>query len=225
MTTPPVGYSLGVNGSVYGGGTAWFEGDVSSGGTFSIKGNSFLIGSTEFSNVLLGFAGNTTMTGCCNTASGVVALDSNTTGYENAAYGVGALYHNTTGHGNTASGRSALDFNTTGIQNTAVGYESGNAIDFSMVTGSDDTFLGAGADLSTGTIHNATAIGFLALVSANNSLVLGSINGVNGATANTKVAIGTTAPSNVLTIGQSHGHAIADEREGAVKDRWNMGGA
>jgi hypothetical protein len=38
-------------------------------------------------------------------------------------------------------------------------------------------------------LTNATAIGANAVVSANNALVLGSINGVNGATASTNVGI------------------------------------
>jgi hypothetical protein len=64
--------------------------------------------------------------------------------------------------------------------------------------------------MSTGSLSNATAIGSKALVAASNALVLGSINGVNGAAASTKVGIGTTAPSNVFTIGQGAGHAISD---------------
>jgi hypothetical protein len=45
-----------------------------------------------------------------------------------------------------------------------------------------------------------TAIGANALVTNSNSLVLGSINGVNLATADTNVGIGTTAPEQRLHI-------------------------
>jgi hypothetical protein len=65
--------------------------------------------------------------------------------------------------------------------------------------------LGANSDVSTGTLNNATAIGANALVSESNAMVLGSINGINGAAANTLVGIGTTAPSYLLHIGNQGG--------------------
>jgi len=49
-------------------------------------------------------------------------------------------------------------------------------------------------------ITNSTAIGYQAKVNQSNSLVLGSINGVNGAKASTQVGIGTTAPQRLLHI-------------------------
>jgi len=52
----------------------------------------------------------------------------------------------------------------------------------------------------SGTLTNATAIGANSGVGLSNSLVLGSINGVNGATADTKVGIGTIFPTERLTI-------------------------
>ena len=56
------------------------------------------------------------------------------------------------------------------------------------------------ADLATGNLTNATAIGSKSFVAQSNSLVLGSINGVNGATADTNVGIGTTTPANKLHV-------------------------
>jgi len=50
--------------------------------------------------------------------------------------------------------------------------------------------------------------------------VLGSINGVNGASSNTNVGIGTTAPSNIFTIGQGLGPAIADGWSTYSSHRW-----
>ena len=47
---------------------------------------------------------------------------------------------------------------------------------------------------------NATAIGANASATTSNSLVLGSINGVNGATASANVGIGTTAPTEKLHV-------------------------
>jgi hypothetical protein len=57
-------------------------------------------------------AGNFTMTGAGNTASGYTALLSNTAGTENTANGGFALYYNTTGSYNTAHGYAALFSNT-----------------------------------------------------------------------------------------------------------------
>lgn len=192
-------------------------GSVSATGGFSIGSILFAYGSYSNSNVFLGFAGNTTMTGFDNTASGTYALTSNTGGYNNTVSGAHALYSNTTGSINTASGSLALTANTTGSNNTASGHQAlaanttgnantalgtyaGQTADASNMTGSSNTLLGFEAFASTGTLSNAAAIGALAEVSENNALVLGSINGVNGATANTAVGIGTTKPAYSLDV-------------------------
>jgi hypothetical protein len=60
--------------------------------------------------------------------------------------------------------------------------------------------VGIGSAVATGTINNATAIGAHAEVAASNSLVLGSINGVNDAAASTNVGIGTTTPMAALDV-------------------------
>jgi trimeric autotransporter adhesin len=64
----------------------------------------------------------------------------------------------------------------------------------SNTTGSSNSLFGAYTDVSADNLTNATAIGARAYVSASNALVLGQINGVNNATANTNVGIGVTAP-------------------------------
>jgi hypothetical protein len=195
---------------------------VVTGSGYQIQSNLFDYGSYGNSNAYLGFAGNGTITGDHNTASGVAALfsnstgsqntasgayalESNTTGIWNTASGLNALRSNTTGGGNTASGLGALYRNTTGGVNTASGMNSGLTVDFSYISGSFDTFMGYDSGLSTGTLINATAIGAFAEVAASNAMVLGSINGVNGATADTMVGIGTTAPTSLLHIGNSGG--------------------
>jgi len=68
------------------------------------------------------------------------------------------------------------------------------------MTGSNNIFVGFNANPGIGTLSNAGAIGSNASVSASNSLVLGSINGVNNATASTNVGIGTTAPAYLLQV-------------------------
>ena len=137
-------------------------------------------------------------TGSFNTASGENALTQNTTGNSNTASGDQALYANNSGSNNTTVGTDGLGSNTSGNNNTAMG-------EFALywnVTGSLNTALGvnAGPDQNSPGLTNATAIGALAQVTQSNSLVLGSIAGVNSATANTNVGIGTTAPASALDV-------------------------
>jgi N-acetylneuraminic acid mutarotase len=73
------------------------------------------------------------------------------------------------------------------------------------MTGSSNTFLGAFTRMGTGSLTNATAIGALAEVDSSNSVVLGSIAGVNSCTAanncaSTNVGIGTTTPAYTLDV-------------------------
>jgi trimeric autotransporter adhesin len=145
-------------------------------------------------------------TGYYNTASGMSALYFNTTGYYNTAAGWGALVQNDTGSGNTAAGYLALEFNTSGLNNTGLGAYTGTPTNGSFTTGSSNTYVGYLANPGTQpNLSNATAIGANAQVTASNAMVLGSINGVNSATASTNVGIGTTQPTYLLHIGNSGG--------------------
>ncbi len=123
------------------------------------------------SDTFLGsFAGNFTMTGGANTASGFQALAGNTTGSVNTASGADALTANTTGIRNTADGAFALFFNTTGDFNTA----SGNTALANNTSGSGNTALGFAADVSAGDLTNATAIGYNAIVDVSNKVRVGN---------------------------------------------------
>jgi hypothetical protein len=183
--------------------------------SFDIAGTPFAFGSVKSFSAFLGFAGSAASTGNFNTAGGYQALLSNTTGFNNTASGafalasnitggyntasgINALNSNTSGSSNTASGGSALRHNTTGSNNTASG---GNALSYNT-TGSYNTALGyaAGSDSTQPGLNNATAIGAYADVAESNALVLGSINGVNGATASARVGIGTTTPLYTLDV-------------------------
>jgi hypothetical protein len=155
-------------------------------------------------------------TGSYLTASGFQALYSNTTGADNAASGSYALESNTTGYYNVASGDYALYSNTTGAENTAVGLEA--LID--NTTGNDLTCVGFDCGVAAPNLRNATAIGAHATVSVSNALVLGSVAGVNGATGTINVGIGTSAPSNILTIGRGLGHPVSDSWETYSSRRW-----
>jgi hypothetical protein len=174
---------------------------------------------TGTSNTAIGTrALNSNAAGNGNTASGAAAMQLNTIGSYNTADGSGVLAQNTEGMFNTASGTNALYLNTTGIRNTAAG---NNAL-FQNRTGSYNTAVGflAGPDFNTPNLTNSTAIGAYAVVNQDNSLVLGSINGVNDATADTNVGIGTTTPTNLLTLGQNKGPAIADGWSTYSSRRW-----
>ncbi len=142
-------------------------------------------------------------TGSFGTAGGALSLYSNTTGTNNTAYGGDTLFYNTTGNFNTAVGSHALETNTTGAGDTAVGDQAGTPQDFTNTAGWNNTFVGFEANaggVNEATLSNSTAIGAFAQVTENNALVLGGINGVNGATANTMVGIGTTAPTQSLEV-------------------------
>ena len=152
---------------------------------------------TGSNNTALGWRalyGNTT--GANNTALGYSALDTNTSGDLNTAVGLQALYGNTTGANNTALGWRALYGNTTGANNTALGYSAG-----SSTIDTYNTFLGYNAESGgTNWLTNATAIGSYATVTCPNCLVLGSIEGINAATASASIGIGTANPLGVLDI-------------------------
>jgi trimeric autotransporter adhesin len=145
-----------------------------------------------------------------NDAFGYGALYYNNAGYENTAVGDIALQSNTTGSDNTALGGSALSSNTTGSFNTAVGQSSCN-----VTTASNNTCIGYGSSPSVDGLTNATAIGAHAAVGQSNSLVLG---GTGNYAVN--VGIGTTTPSNILTIGRGAGHPVSDSWETYSSRRW-----
>ena len=157
--------------------------------------------------------------GSSNTAVGVSALLSNTQGINNTAVGESAMFGNTSGSQNTAVGLSAMGGTISGHDNTAVGMDS---LGFDGVSGAFNTAVGESAlgvttggsfntgigyaagpaqtGINQGNHNNTTAIGAFAQVGADNSMVLGSINGINGANANTNVGIGTTTPSTTLDV-------------------------
>lgn len=159
-------------------------------GGFQSFGNSAMGAQTLFNNTI----------GNDNTASGTNALYNNTAGNYNAANGDAALFTNSAGNNNTASGHSSL-YNTTGSFNTGSG---SNALQYNA-GGSYNTALGAfsGPDTASTGLTNSTAIGAYAVVSQSNSLVLGSIGGVNGCTSpclSASVGIGTSKPGATLDV-------------------------
>ncbi|PYT09894.1 MAG: hypothetical protein DMF60_01630, partial [Acidobacteria bacterium] len=119
-----------------------------------------------------------------------------TSGSSNSFFGegVGRL---TTGDYNVFFGRNAGETSQGGSRNTFIGTFAN--FNLSLPTGDNDTLLGYLAKVNTG-VNNPTAIGAYSQVTQSNSLVLGSIDGVNTATANSNVGIGTTEPATRLHI-------------------------
>jgi hypothetical protein len=154
--------------------------------------------------------------GQSNVAVGEESMYFNTSGYVNTAVGSAALYSNTTGSYNAAVGLTSLGFNTTGSFNTALGADSL----LNNTTGSGLTCIGYQCTTGGNNLQNATAIGAHSLVSGSDSLVLGSVAGVNGATSTTKVGIGTSTPTAILTIGRGMGHPVSDSWETYSSRRW-----
>ncbi len=149
-------------------------------------------------------------TGSGNTGVGDNVMQENTTGYSNTAIGNNAMADSTNGSSNTAVGNSAMfsncrsvAANCTGNNNTALGAAAGESSNsnYANVTGGSDTFIGASTGpAGTTQVSNATALGANAAVGESNALILGSINGINRATASTNVGIGTTIPSDFLDV-------------------------
>ncbi len=146
-----------------------------------------------------------TTTGYYNNAFGYQSLQNNTVGYENSAYGYGSMINNVSGFQNTAIGNYTL-VNTTGSKNTALGYKAGETSvgANANTTGTGNTFVGHNSGpgvVSASSLQNATAIGINSVVSQNDSLILGCINGLNGCTATTKIGIADAVPSTLLSLG------------------------
>jgi endosialidase-like protein len=179
---------------------------------YNILGNRTLAGNNF--NLSAGWNAGTPSAGSENAYFGNYAGTSNTGGSNNAFFGSGAGYTNQTGLYNSFFGAGA-GFYSTGNSNSFFGNDAGQNVSTgatnsifgvgagsNLTTGSSNTFIGysTGPFSQQPDIQNATAIGARARVTQSNSLVLGSINGLNGATANTSVGIGTTAPTTTLDV-------------------------
>jgi hypothetical protein len=177
-----------------------------------------ILNTIGFSNSFFGkSAGANNLTGAENSFFGVSAGDQNTTGGGNSFFGSFAGTTNTSGRFNSFFGADAGAFNDGGSDNSFVGVQAGRA----NTSGNRNTVIGAYANLlpsgSNATAiganavvgaSNATAIGAYAIVNLANSIVLGGISGINGATADTNVGIGTTAPQARLHVRANGGNIL-----------------
>ncbi len=146
-------------------------------------------------NVFLGNqTGSFNTTGSSNLFMGSYAGERNTTGSYNLLIGNSSGQNTTSGDGNTFIGDGSGFGNTGGSQNTYIGRYTaftGNS------NGSNNTFIGFGAGVTSAalSVNNSVAIGANALVSQNNSVILGG-TGPNSVS----VGIGNSAPKNKLEI-------------------------
>lgn len=170
------------------------------------RSNTVAIGYQALLNNSLGLNSATQLDSALyNTGVGYHSLVTNTKGGWNTALGFQAGNNNLTGFYNTSVGVNALLNTSISDNNTALGTNAG--ADFN--NGARNTFIGSNSDANAAGRINATAIGANAQVAQNNSMVLGSINGINGATANTNVGIGTTTPGALLDVNGTFSLGIA----------------
>ena len=135
--------------------------------------------------------------GTWNTGVGYQALYSNDYGDENTAVGYKSLYSNTTGYYNASVGAYGLYFNTTGAENSSVGANSllGN------VSGNRNSALGYQANVLSGALNYASAVGADSRVGTSDTVVLGAL-GMNKnssySTIDDQIVIGSTARNDTF---------------------------
>jgi hypothetical protein len=161
-------------------------------GSHALENNTTGILNTAFGNYSLW----SKTTGSSNTAIGADVLVSNLRGTRNTAVGTNAMFYDTTGNDNTTLGFRGLFNNLNGSRNTAIGTDAL----LMNTTGNNNLALGYKADVSLNNLQNASAIGTLARVDCSNCMVLGSVNGVNGASSSVNVGIGTNSPARPLSF-------------------------
>ena len=123
-------------------------------------------------NIAVGLNAMTSYSGTSfdnNSALGYANMVSLTNGQQNTSVGAEAMLSLSTGSYNTSLGAHSLISNT-GNNNIGVGYNSGGSI----TNGSQNTFIGTEANASSPSLNNATAIGYGAVVNADNTIQLGN---------------------------------------------------
>lgn len=191
-----IGDSAGASKVTTGGTSSVFIGDKA-GSKTTMEPNTFIgnyagrLNTTGSENCFVGSAaGTSNTTGIANTFLGEYSGYSNLNGETNLFAGTSSGYFNTSGSSNVFLGMTTGSSNTSGNYNVFIGSYSGN----SNITGNKNVTLGYGASPFGANLSNTVAIGFNARVDTSNGFVLGSVNGINGATATSLVGIGTTLP-------------------------------
>jgi hypothetical protein len=150
---------------------------------------------TSNDNSFFGYLAGTNTTTGRNSFFGSRAGQANISGVDNSFFGA-LTGQAITGSGNSFFGYGAGTASTTALNNSFFGNSAGEA----NTVGDGNTIIGALADVGQNNLSNATAIGFRAMVTRSDSVVLGAINGVNEALGDTNVGIGTVSPTNRLHV-------------------------
>ncbi len=155
---------------------------------------------TGDNNTIVG-AGSTGIlsSGSSNCMYGLNSGVSTTTGSNNCMYGVNSGNQSQTGNGNSFFGRNSGFGNTTGNNNIAIGLNAG-AIN---QTGNNNVIIGHLANMLAAqtNLSNAVAIGFQAVVSDNNKMILGN-NNINVGIGLSGSAVGN-GPQKKLEINET----------------------
>jgi len=193
-------------------GTKTFNSDIIANGLIIGKGK----GQNNYNTVFgAGALNSSNANGTRNTAIGYLALtqyagttfDNNTgvgyfnmigltTGYGNTSIGAETMFNVGTASNNTGIGNQSL-INAAGDNNVGVGARSGDG----LTTGTNNTFIGTQARTTSAgaTITNATALGYGAVVTENNTIQLGNSSITSVKTSGSVLAFGFKTPTGTST--------------------------
>jgi hypothetical protein len=134
-----------------------------------------------------------------NTGVGYFNMIGLTTGYGNTSIGAETMFNVGTASNNTGIGNQSL-INAAGDNNVGVGARSGDG----LTTGTNNTFVGTQARTTSAgaTITNATALGYGAVVTDNNTIQLGNLGVTNVKTSGKLTTGAITLPNTDGTTGQ-----------------------
>ncbi|BDB53214.1 hypothetical protein [Flavobacterium ammonificans] len=194
------------------GGNKTFNSDIIANGLIIGKGK----GQNNYNTVFgAGALNSSNANGTRNTAIGYLALtqyagttfDNNTgvgyfnmigltTGYGNTSIGAETMFNVGTASNNTGIGNQSL-INAAGDNNVGVGARSGDG----LTTGTNNTFIGTQARTTSAgaTITNATALGYGAVVTENNTIQLGNSSITSVKTSGSVLAFGFKTPTGTST--------------------------
>ena len=131
-----------------------------------------------------------------NTGVGYFNMIGLTTGYGNTSIGAETMFNVGASSNNTGIGNQSL-INAAGDNNVGVGARSGDG----LTTGTNNTFIGTQARTTSAgaTISNATALGFGAVVTENNTIQLGNLSVTNVKTIGSFTGSGFKTPAGTST--------------------------
>jgi hypothetical protein len=132
-----------------------------------------------------------------NTSLGYSNMVGLTTGSGNTSVGAESMMSLSTGTSNTSLGNQSL-IGTTGNNNVGIGKSAGSTI----TTGTNNTIIGTDANVGTNSLTNSTALGYGAIVAADNTIQLGNSAITDVKTSGTITAGAITIPNTDGSNGQ-----------------------